>query len=531
MTVIRDRRDEPLNDKFGIDKERFRMRYLKRIKKAIQDNIAEGNLDDIGKGGIKVPIPKDTVREPFLHHRDSGQIKRVFPGNNTRINYGGWFQHSGTPSSVFPGNIAYDVDDVVPIPKGGGGGGGGDGDGNGKDPSDQDSDAEDDFVWVNESDYLDILFEGRSLPDMTKLKAESTVVTDREHSGYTNKGPDHRMDMEITNRKRREESIVLAKGAERRIFKNLSEQFNIMAQYSEDLDNMDLTKKTKAERNEAVVEACKPRIQDDEIDLSNSKQVIALFQDTVENLYASERLKVTEEEEERLQILENRLGDQLKGQNRSQKFREEHLTYEYDDDVPVPNAKAVMFCQMDVSGSMGQEEKNTAKVFFWLLKRFLDAKYDEVDVVFIAHTTDAEEVDEQEFFYGTKTGGTIVSTCLEKTQEIIKERYPVGEWNIYSAQASDGDNSPSDNNKIAKLMEEMLPILQAHYYVEIDHPYYQKPSPSPMYQTYDALSDEHNGKVHVEWGLGSAADALDAFKKFFPVGGKQPANNNNPAPN
>ncbi|MCD8563008.1 MAG: YeaH/YhbH family protein [Alphaproteobacteria bacterium] len=131
------------------------------------------------------------------------------------------------------------------------------------------------------------------------------------------------------------------------------------------------------------------------------------------------------------------------------------------------------------------------------------------------------------FFYGQETGGTVVSSCLEKALEIVEERYPVGEWNIYSAQASDGDNSYSDNMKVHQKMEELLPLLQAHYYIEIGRPSGYE---SPLFHTYEEISDNHNGKLYVAGGLQTTGDSLDAFKKFFPMGGSKPKPGPGPSP-
>ena len=111
---------------------------------------------------------------------------------------------------------------------------------------------------------------------------------------------------------------------------------------------------------------------------------------------------------------------------------------------PLPNANAVMFCLMDVSGSMGEREKDLAKRFFVLLHLFLKRRYERTDIVFVRHTHEAHEVDEETFFYSTQSGGTVVSTALEEMRGIILKRYPSHEWNIYAAQASDGDNSGDD---------------------------------------------------------------------------------------
>jgi hypothetical protein len=106
----------------------------------------------------------------------------------------------------------------------------------------------------------------------------------------------------------------------------------------------------------------------------------------------------------------------------------------------IPTSKAVMFCLMDVSGSMDQATKEVAKRFYILLYLFLTRTYKTIDVVYIRHHTQAKEVDEQEFFYSQETGGTIASSALELMAKIIKDRYNAREWNIYGAQASDGDN-------------------------------------------------------------------------------------------
>lgn len=144
------------------------------------------------------------------------------------------------------------------------------------------------------------------------------------------------------------------------------------------------------------------------------------------------------------------------------------LRYNLKVKEPVPTSKALMFCIMDVSGSMDQKTKDTAKRFFILLYLFLQRNYDKTEVVFIRHHTSAKEVDEQEFFYSRETGGTIVSSALNLMHDIIKERYDDKGWNIYAAQASDGDNWNNDSNICYKLLtEKVMPLLQHYSYIEI----------------------------------------------------------------
>ncbi len=136
--------------------------------------------------------------------------------------------------------------------------------------------------------------------------------------------------------------------------------------------------------------------------------------------------------------------------------------------TPRPNTRAVMFCLMDVSGSMTEQMKELAKRFFLLLHVFLERRYKRVDIVFIRHTEAAEEVDEQTFFSDPRTGGTIVSSALLEFLRIQTERFPAERWNIYVAQASDGDNFSGDTGKASALLEGcVLPVVQHYAYIEI----------------------------------------------------------------
>jgi uncharacterized protein len=136
--------------------------------------------------------------------------------------------------------------------------------------------------------------------------------------------------------------------------------------------------------------------------------------------------------------------------------------------VAVPTAKAVMFCLMDVSGSMDESRKDLAKRFFILLYLFLTRHYEKIDIVFIRHHTQAQEVDEQNFFHATETGGTVVSSALELMAEIARARYPRSEWNIYGAQASDGDNWHHDSGRCRTLLtESLLPLCRYYAYLQV----------------------------------------------------------------
>jgi uncharacterized sporulation protein YeaH/YhbH (DUF444 family) len=144
------------------------------------------------------------------------------------------------------------------------------------------------------------------------------------------------------------------------------------------------------------------------------------------------------------------------------------VRYNRFERVPKPITKAVMFCLMDVSGSMSEHKKDLAKRFFMLLHLFLDSRYEKVDIVFIRHTEKAQVVDEETFFRDRETGGTIVSTALEEMVSVMQAKYPTDEWNVYAAQASDGDNFGSDSQKCVGLLQtRILPHVRYFAYIEV----------------------------------------------------------------
>ncbi len=144
------------------------------------------------------------------------------------------------------------------------------------------------------------------------------------------------------------------------------------------------------------------------------------------------------------------------------------VRYNAYEPTPVETTAAVMFCLMDVSGSMGEREKDLAKRFYMLLYLFLKRRYERVEVVFIRHTHHAEEVDEETFFYSRQSGGTVVSTAIEKMLEVQRERFAAQEWNIYVAQASDGFTQSGDAKQCVELLQtEVMPISQYYAYIEI----------------------------------------------------------------
>ncbi|RZT08967.1 hypothetical protein SAMN05216319_2613 [Duganella sp. CF402] len=177
--------------------------------------------------------------------------------------------------------------------------------------------------------------------------------------------------------------------------------------------------------------------------------------------------------------------------------------------VPKPMTQAVMFCIMDVSGSMDETRKDTAKRFFILLYLFLKRVYDKIEVVFIRHHTAAAEVDEEEFFHSRESGGTVVSSALHLLDKIIDERFGAGSWNSYVAQASDGDNWDNDSVLCRQLLiNTIMPKVQYYTYVEItDGP------PQNLWEQYSQVPDHHPHFAMQK--IVTPADIYPVFRELF----------------
>jgi uncharacterized protein len=199
------------------------------------------------------------------------------------------------------------------------------------------------------------------------------------------------------------------------------------------------------------------------------------------------------------------------------------VRYNRFERTPKPNTQAVMFCLMDVSGSMTEAMKDLAKRFFLLLHVFLERRYKKVHVVFIRHTSNAQEVDEDTFFHSRETGGTIVSTALEEMLKVVRERYSPDNWNIYAAQASDGDNYTEDSDRCSQLLGgELLPMTQYFAYIEVGaeatlrHGF---PSPATdLWRTYSQIAEQH-----ANFAMRRVADPTQIFPVFHELFAKHRA--------
>lgn len=360
---------------------------------------------------------KAQVRDAVKDVIKNNSIKEIISNKGKKIIIPGkglsqpTFNHStsgGTKARVLPGNKKYNAGDRSPRPKGGGMGG------KGKKPT-PDGEGKDEFGFsLTREEFLELFFEDLELPDLVKkemLKIEEYVV---KRAGFSVDGPPSRLNIV--------RSMKLAKGR----------RFALRNPKKKELKKME-------------------------------KELAGIL----------DAIPITDEQREKLTARINELQELikiLKRQIRAIPFLDDvDLRYNRWDKFPNPITQAVMFGIMDVSGSMGEWEKEMAKRFFMMLLLFLSYNYERVDIVWIRHHSIASEVDEDTFFHSPDTGGTLVSPALELMKDIIKKRYPPQHWNIFGCQISDGDNYPSDTVTAVEILDkDILPISRYFAYVEID---------------------------------------------------------------
>jgi len=194
------------------------------------------------------------------------------------------------------------------------------------------------------------------------------------------------------------------------------------------------------------------------------------------------------------------------------------VRYNRFERTPKPTTQAVMFCLMDVSGSMNEAMKDLAKRFFLLLHVFLTQRYKQVALVFIRHTSNAQEVDEETFFRSRETGGTIVSTALEEMLKVVRARYSPNTWNIYAAQASDGDNYPEDSELCRELLgNEILPLTQHFAYIEVGVEAGRRDAHlTEIWRAYGQIAAEHRN-----FAMRKVADQTQIFPVFHDLFAKR----------
>mgnify|MGYP003663042720 FL=1 len=196
-------------------------------------------------------------------------------------------------------------------------------------------------------------------------------------------------------------------------------------------------------------------------------------------------------------------------------FHESDLKYKHIAVTEKQVTNAVIFFIMDVSGSMGKTKKFLARSFFFLLYHFLRYRYQKVETVFISHTTEASEVDENQFFTRGSSGGTYISSGVGRALEIINERYPKQSWNIYNFHCSDGDNWIQDNEKAISLTEDLKAVSQLSAYIQIlGSNSIGAGDGYKMADLYEQLQDKSFKVVRIN----NKKDVWPQFKKIF--GGK-----------
>ncbi len=328
---------------------------------------------------------------------------------------------------------------------------GGAGGGSGSGQASADGEGMEDFVFqISQEEFLEYLFEDLALPNMVKRQLLSTDSFDYHRAGVSEVGNPAQINVVRSMRSAHARRIAL-RGKERRRRREILAELESLAQspWSEDVESQQVVLQAELARLNIKIHAI-PWL--DDFDLKYNLRV----------------------------------------------------------KIPKPSPKAVMFCVMDVSGSMTQDIKDTAKRFFFLLYLFLKKNYEKIEVVFIRHHTQAQEVDENTFFYARETGGTVVSSALNLMGEIIEERYAPSQWNIYVAQASDGDNWHEDNQRCHDaLINDILPFVQYYTYIEIGDR-----DPQGLWYLYEHLQRDFLDRFAIQ-RVRNNAEIYPVFRELF----------------
>jgi len=220
--------------------------------------------------------------------------------------------------------------------------------------------------------------------------------------------------------------------------------------------------------------------------------------------------------DKRRMILENiRRNAREQGRARFGDIKKEDLRFKTWEEVMRYESNAVVIAMIDVSGSMGEFKKYIARSFYFWMVRFLRTRYDNVDIVFISHHTEAREVTEEQFFTQGESGGTVVSSAYQLALDIIRQRYNPADWNIYPFHFSDGDNYYSDNDEAVRLADELISTCNLFGYGEIGEEgsaSYRRASGALLSIFNDRLKErEHFIGVRID----DKEDVYPALKQFF----------------
>ncbi|KTD66377.1 hypothetical protein Lsan_0617 [Legionella santicrucis] len=323
------------------------------------------------------------------------------------------------------------------------------GSGGGGDSNASDSgEGEDNFVFeLSREEFLDLYFEDLELPDLVKKELAQISTFKTVRAGVTTSGIPNNINVLRSMKQATGRRVALASPYKRQLKESVKELDKLQAQPVLDTDEI--------KKLEKRIEFLKKKIQ------------TVPFIDTID------------------------------------------LRYNYRIRIPSPSTQAVMFCVMDVSGSMDEAKKDIAKRFFILLYMFLTKNYEKIELVFIRHHTSAKEVNEEEFFYSRETGGTVVSSALELLSAIIEARYPPESWNIYVAQASDGDNWNADSPYCQELLQDkIMPLLQYFAYIEIMPRHHQS-----LWEVYQLVKESYPNFAMEN--IDTVADIYPVFHELF----------------
>ncbi len=421
------------------------------MRQHIIDRRLAGKNKSIGNRERFLRRYRDKVRDAVQRAINGRSIRDIEKGEDIAIPKRDLsepvFSHGqgGIRDVVHPGNREYVQGDRIERPPGGGGQGSGSGE------ASDSGEGEDDFVFsLSKEEFMQVFFEDLALPNMVKTALAEIPEWKSQRAGYSSDGTASNLHVVRSMRGALGRRIALGAGL-RRELKELEDK--VAALRAED------------------------EAGDDALVLEHAHEIEAL---------------------------EARI-DHLRARVRGIPFLDPiDLRYRSRVKVPVPTTKAVMFCVMDISGSMDEQRKELSKRFFILLYLFLTRHYDKIELVFIRHHTQAQEVTEDEFFHATETGGTVVSSALVLLDEIITARYPTNEWNLYVAQASDGDNWHHDSARCREILEDkILPLVRYFAYVQVA-------------QTEQNLWDEYMGlsESHKQFAMRKVLDASQIYPVF-----------------
>ncbi|MEL0642113.1 YeaH/YhbH family protein [Pseudoalteromonas aliena] len=307
---------------------------------------------------------------------------------------------------------------------------------------------QDEFVFsISKDEYLDLLFEDLELPNLQENQLDKLVQMKTHRAGFCSDGMPSNIDIVRSLQGSLARRVAMSAGKKRRLAEL---------------------------EGQLAMELEQPQ---------SDKAAIALLQ---------EDIKLLKQQIKNVPFIDNY-----------------DLRFRNYEKRPHPTSKAVMFCIMDVSGSMDQATKDMAKRFYILLYQFLTRSYKDIEVVYIRHHTQAKEVDEQEFFYSQETGGTIVSSALKLMYEIIKDRYDAEQWNIYAAQASDGDNWADDTPHCGQILRnKLLKAVRYFAYIEITTRAHQS-----LWREYEGITQSHKNFAiqHIQ----GVEDIYPIFRELF----------------